>query len=294
MQTNIKKTPLVELKKIEEKFNLPFRLFAKVESYNPTGSIKDRAVYQMLLDDYESKRINKDTVIIEATSGNTGISLSYFASLFGNRVIIVMPTSMSLERRRMISKFGAELVLVEGGMKECNEKAIELHKNLQNSIILGQFEHNSNKKAHYLYTSREIINELPTVKYIVSGIGSGGTISGIGKYVKENNLDIKMIGVEPFESPLLTKGISNTHLIQGIGANFVPKILELDVIDDIVLVKGEEAMDAARQLNELEDLYVGYSSGAALLGILEYYKNHEVNGDVCIILPDKGDRYTWE
>lgn len=294
MQTNIKKTPLVELKKIEEKFNLPFKLFAKVEAYNPTGSIKDRAVYQMLLDDYESKRINKDTVIIEATSGNTGISLSYFASLFGNKVIIVMPTSMSLERRRMISKFGAELVLVEGGMKECNAKAIEVHKNLQNSIILGQFEHNSNKEAHYLYTSREIINELPTVKYIVSGIGSGGTISGIGKYVKENNLDIKMIGVEPFESPLLTKGISNAHLIQGIGANFVPKILELDVIDDIVLVKGEEALDAARQLNELEDLYVGYSSGAALLGILEYYKNHEVKGDVVIILPDKGDRYTWE
>lgn len=294
MNVKVGNSPLVELKKIEEKFNLPFRLFAKVESYNPTGSIKDRAVYQMLLDDYESKRINKDTVIIEATSGNTGISLSYFASLFSNKVIIVMPTSMSLERRRMISQFGAELVLVEGGMKECNAKAIELSKNLQNSIILGQFEHNSNKKAHYLHTSREIINELPTVKYIVSGIGSGGTISGIGKYVKENNLDIKMIGVEPFESPLLTKGISNPHLIQGIGANFVPKILELDVIDDIVLVKGEEAIEAARQLNELEDLYVGYSSGAALLGILEYYKNHEVNGDVVIILPDKGDRYTWE
>lgn len=294
MQTNIKKTPLVELKKIKEKFNLPFRVFAKVESYNPTGSIKDRAVLQMLLDDYESKRINKDTVIIEATSGNTGISLAYYGKLFGNKVIIVMPSTMSRQRREMISNLGATLHLVNGGMKECNEEAEILHKSLQNSIILGQFDHKSNKKAHYLHTVKEIIEDLPSVKYIVSGIGSGGTISGIGKYVKDNNLDIKMIGVEPYESPLISKGIANDHLIQGIGANFIPSILELDVIDDIVLVKGNDSIEASKLLYELEDLYVGYSSGAALLAILEYYKNHEVNGDVVIILPDKGDRYLWE
>ena len=294
MSIQVGNTPLVKLSKIKEQFNLSFDIYAKVEGYNPTGSIKDRAVYQMLLDDYESKRINKDTVIIEATSGNTGIALAYFGSKFNNKVIIVMPNSMSKQRRDMIASFGAELVLVQGGMKECNEKALELHKSLQNSIIFGQFEHKSNPKAHYLFTAPEIVNQLPSVKYVFAGIGSGGTISGIAKYIKENNLDIKIIGIEPNESPLITKGYSSSHLIQGIGANFIPKILDLDNIDKVITVKGEDSIKMAKLINELENISVGYSSGAALLASIYYCKENNIKDDVAVIFPDKGDRYSWQ
>ena len=294
MSIQVGNTPLVKLSKIKEQFNLSFDIYAKVEGYNPTGSIKDRAVYQMLLDDYESKRINKDTVIIEATSGNTGIALAYFGSKFNNKVIIVMPNSMSKQRRDMIPSFGAELVLVQGGMKECNEKALELHKSLQNSIIFGQFEHKSNPKSHYLFTAPEIVNQLPSVKYIFAGIGSGGTISGIAKYIKENNLDIKIIGIEPNESPLITKGYASSHLIQGIGANFIPKILDLDNIDKVITVKGEDSIKMAKLINELENISVGYSSGAALLASINYCKENNIKDDVVVIFPDKGDRYSWQ
>lgn len=294
MEVKVGNTPLVELKKIKEHLNLPFNVFAKVEGYNPTGSIKDRAVYQMLIDDYECGRINKETTIIEATSGNTGIALAYFSKVFGNKIIIVMPDSMSEERRKMIQSYGAILDLVKGGMSEANDRAIFLQKTLQNSIILGQFEHKSNPKAHYLYTAKEIVKALPTCKYIFAGIGSGGTITGIGKYIKDNCLDIKVIGIEPSESPLISKGVFAPHGIQGIGANFIPSNLDLNVCDDVVCVPTDESINTAKMINEIENLYVGYSSGAALLAALNYCKEHNIKDDICVVFPDKGDRYLWK
>ena len=294
MSIKVGNTPLIELKKIKQKFNLPFNIFAKNEGENPTGSIKDRAVHQMLVDDYESKRINQETVIIETTSGNTGIALAYFGKQFGNKVIICMPSTMSKQRREMIAQYGAELVLVEGGMKECNDKAVELHQNIQNSVIFGQFDHKSNPKTHYLHTAPEILNAHPNVKYVFAGIGSGGTISGIAKYIKEHNLDIKIIGIEPSESPLITKGNAGTHGIQGIGANFIPSILDLDKIDSVITVSSLESIEMARLIKEVEGISVGYSSGAALLASINYCKQNNVLDDVVVIFPDKGDRYSWQ
>ena len=294
MEVKVGNTPLVELKKIKEHLNLSFNVFAKVEGYNPTGSIKDRAVYQMLVDDYESGRINKETTIIEATSGNTGIALAYFGKEFGNKIIIVMPDSMSEERRKIIQSYGATLDLVKGGMLEANNRADFLQKTMQNCVILGQFEHKSNPKAHYLHTSKEIVNSLPTCKYIFAGIGSGGTITGIGKYIKDNCLDIKIIGIEPSESPLISKAVSGPHGIQGIGANFIPTNLDLNVCDDIICVSSNDSIDTAKMINDVENISVGYSSGAALLAAIRYCKENNIKDDICVIFPDKGDRYLWK
>ena len=294
MDLKIGNTPLIELKEIQKHFNLENKIYAKVESFNLTGSIKDRAVYQMLVDDYQSGRINKDTIIIEATSGNTGISLAAIGKHFGNKIIIVMPSSMSIERRNRILSYHAELVLVEGGMKECNEKALEIQKSLQNAIILGQFDHKSNAKTHYLNTGKEIFDSLKTCKYIFAGIGSGGTIMGLSKYIRDNNLDCKIIGIEPYESPLITKGEAGPHLIQGIGANFIPGLVELNMIDEVITVKGSESIETAKLINEIENIFVGYSSGAALLGAVSYCKEHDIKDDIVVIFPDKGDRYQWQ
>lgn len=293
MELKVGNTPLFELKAIKKYFNLPNSIYAKVECDNLTGSIKDRAVYQMLLDDYASGRINKDTVLIEATSGNTGISLAAFGEHFGNKVIIVMPSSMSIERRNRIRKYNAELVLVDGGIKECNDKALEINKSMQNSVILGQFKHKSNAKAHLLTTGPEIFAQLKSCKYLFLGIGSGGTIMGLSDYVRSNNIDCKIIGIEPAESPLITKGIAGPHGIQGIGTNFIPELVELDKIDEVITVESDESITAAIKIRELENLFVGYSSGAALVGAINYCKQNNIKEDVVVIFPDKGDRYEW-
>lgn len=287
-------TKLVELKNIEKEFNINSRLFGKVENSNPSGSIKARAVYQMLLDYKKDGILKDDSIIIEATSGNTGIALAYYTKVFGYRLIIYMPKSMSEERRRMITSLGGELKLVDGGMKEAEEEAALEVKNNPKAFMFDQFNNKNNVKAHYLITGPEIYKDLNSVDYIFAGIGTGGTATGLAEYFKENKPSTKIIGVEPFESPLLTKHVAGKHLIQGIGANFVPSILKVDLLSDIEDVKGEEAIKMAKEIREKEELDVGISSGAALLGAINYIKRNNIEGkDVVIIFPDKGDRYSW-
>ena len=285
-------TPIIRLENIEKKYNLTVKLFAKDESKNFTGSIKDRAVLQMLSDDLSSGRIKEGYTVIEATSGNTGISLAALGNIFNLRVIIVMPDTMSKQRRELITQYGADLVLVSGGMKECNEKALELQKTIQNAVIFGQFEHQSNYKAHYLTTGKEIINDLPNVKYIFAGIGTGGTISGIGKFFKENNTNTKIIGIEPKQSPLITEAKSSGHLIQGIGANFIPDNFKKEYVDEVITVDDKESIDMSQTILEVENINVGYSSGANLLGAINYVKQNDIKeGEILVIFPDDGGRY---
>ena len=285
-------TQLVELKKIEKELNLNYKIWAKVENSNPTGSIKARTVYNMLLN-YQQKYNLSECTIIEATSGNTGIALSFYANVFNYKCVIVMPKSMSKQRRDMIAQYGAELVLVDGGMQQAKDKAVQLQKQTANSFIFDQFNQPSNYMAHFK-TMEEILRDCPTVKYIFAGIGTGGTITGVSKYIKEHDLSIDTIGIEPAQSPLLTKGYASSHKIQGIGANFVPSILDLKSITSIVDVDDEQSIEYAKKLRNLEQIDCGISSGAALLGAVSYLKNIDAEGkDVVIILPDKGDRYSW-
>ena len=286
-------TKLVRLAEVEKHFQVENALYAKVESSNPSGSVKDRAVYQMLLDYRAEGKLKEGTTIVEATSGNTGIALGYYSKVFNYKLIIVMPASMSQQRRDMIQSYGAELCLISGGMAQCEEHAKELVKQIPNSFEFKQFDNPSNPKAHYLTTGPEIATHLPEVNMLFAGIGTGGTISGTGKYLKEKG-DVKVIGVEPFESPLLTKGVAGGHLIQGIGANFIPNTYDKNVVDDIVDVNGEEAIKMAKFLRNTGDFDVGYSSGAALLGAINYLKDNGIKGkNVVIIFPDKGNRYSW-
>ena len=286
-------TKLVRLAEVEKHFQVENALYAKVEASNPSGSVKDRAVYQMLLDYKTEGKLKEGTTIVEATSGNTGIALGYYSKVFNYKLIIVMPASMSQQRRDMIQSYGAELCLISGGMAQCEEHAKELVKQIPNSFKFKQFDNPSNPKAHYLTTGPEIATDLPKVNMFFAGIGTGGTISGAGKYLKEKG-DVKVIGVEPFESPLLTKGVAGGHLIQGIGANFIPNTYDKNVVDDIVDVKGEEAIKMAKFLRNTGDFDVGYSSGAALLGAINFLKDNGIKGkNVVIIFPDKGNRYSW-
>ena len=286
-------TKLVRLAEVEKHFQIENALYAKVEASNPSGSVKDRAVYQMLLDYQTEGKLKEGTTIVEATSGNTGIALGYYSKVFNYKLIIVMPASMSQQRRDMIQSYGAELCLISGGMAQCEEHAKELVKQIPNSFEFKQFDNPSNHKAHYLTTGPEIATDLPKVNMFFAGIGTGGTISGAGKYLKEKG-DVEVIGVEPFESPLLTKGVAGGHLIQGIGANFIPNTYDKNVVDDIVDVKGEEAIKMAKFLRNTGDFDVGYSSGAALLGAINYLKDNGIKGkNVVIIFPDKGNRYSW-
>ena len=283
-------TPIVKLNRMYRYNNV----YAKLEKQNPIGSIKDRAVYQMLNDYMAEGKLKKGDTVIEPTSGNTGIALAALANYFELQAIIVMPYSSSLQRRELIKAYGGELILVNGGMKECEEKAKELSQMIKRSIILGQFENQSNEKTHYLYTSKEIEKELPNIDVIICGIGTGGTISGIGRYFKEVNNKIEIIGVEPVESSLLTKGKASEHKIQGIGPNFIPKILNLDVIDRIIPVSYKDSLMNCKIITLLEGYLVGYSSGAVLQAcnqLLEEegYKNKKI----LLILPDTGDRYSW-
>lgn len=290
-------TPIVRLGKIEKKFNLneKIKLFGKVEKNNPIGSVKDRPVKQMLLDLFESGKLKEGSTIIEPTSGNTGIAMAAIGSYLKLNVIIVMPSSMSQERRKLIKDYGAKLELVDGGMSVAVERANQLNNEIKDSVIPGQFINQSNVKAHYNYTAPEIFNDIPDVDYIVAGIGTGGTATGIGKYIVDNKKQTKVVGVEPESSPLLTKGKASPHKIQGIGANFIPEILDQKVISEIIDVSDDNAINTARDICLTEGLLVGISSGASVYGAVELSKKIEVNKEVKIvsILPDTGERYTW-
>lgn len=291
----IGKTPMVALKNTEEKHGLKAKLFAKVEFFNPAGSVKDRVAKEMI-DDYSRRGIlTEDSVIIEPTSGNTGIGIASVCAARGYRAIIVMPDSMSEERRTLMKAYGAELVLTPGkdGMTGAIKKAEELKAQIPDSIIAGQFVNPSNPEAHYKTTGPEIWEDtLGKVDVFVAGIGTGGTISGVGKYLKSKNPNVKVIGIEPASSPFLTEGKSGAHGIQGIGAGFAPAILERSVVDQILTVSDKDAMHTARCFGKTEGFLIGISSGAAIYAGIELAKSDEYKGkNIVVLLPDSGDRY---
>lgn len=291
----IGKTPLLELSNIEKKFDLKSKIIAKLEYYNPAGSVKDRIAKKMLDDAEASGKLNKNSVIIEPTSGNTGIGLASVAAARGYRLIIVMPETMSVERRLLMKAYGAELVLTEGakGMTGAIEKAEELAKSIPNSFIPGQFVNPSNPKAHIETTGPEIYADTDgNVDIFVAGVGTGGTLTGVGEYLKSKNPDIKIVAVEPASSPVLSKGTAGAHKIQGIGAGFVPDILNTTIYDEIIAVKNEDAFNAARLIGKNEGILVGISSGAALYAALEIAKREENKyKNIVVLLPDAGDKY---
>ena len=291
----IGKTPLVELKKYEEFVGAKANIITKLEYLNPAGSIKDRIALS-IIEDYEEKGLLKNgSTIIEPTSGNTGIGLAMISAYKGYRLIITMPDTMSKERIDLMKAYGAEVILTDGkkGMKGAIEKANELHASIADSIIAGQFENSANPLAHYKTTGPEIYKDSEgKVDILVAGIGTGGTISGIGKYLKEQNKNIEIVGVEPFDSPILTKGISGPHKIQGIGAGFIPNTLDTHIYDRVITVKSEEAYDTLKNLAKLEGIFVGVSSGAALYAASLLAKEEENRGkNIVVILPDGGNRY---
>lgn len=287
-------TPMLRLNKIKEKFNLKCDIIAKLEYFNPAGSIKDRVGKELIDQAIKDGLINQETTIIEPTSGNTGIGLAAYATSLNLKVIIVMSESMSLERRQLMKAYGAKLVLTDAseGMSGSIKKANELKDTIDNSFIPSQFENRANPMAHYKTTGPEIWDDTDgNIDILVCGIGTGGTISGTGRYLKEKK-DIKIIGVEPSSSPLLTKNYFGTHKIQGIGANFVPKTLNLDIVDDIIGVSDEDAYKYSKELALSEGIFTGISSGAALhAAILEAMKEDNINKTIVVILPDGGDRY---
>ena len=291
----IGKTPLLELTNLEQKMGLKATLLAKVEALNPGGSAKDRVAKRMVEDAEQAGILKEGATIIEPTSGNTGIGLAVMAAARGYRAIIVMPDTMSMERRLLMTAFGAELVLTEGakGMAGAIEKAEELAKEIPNSFIPGQFDNPSNPAAHYDTTGPEIWEDTDgKVDIFVAGIGTGGTLTGVGRYLKEKNPNVKIIGVEPASSPLLTKGTAGPHGLQGIGANFVPSILDTELYDEVLTVTEEEAYEAGRALARKEGLLAGISAGAAVHAAAEVAKRPEnVGKTVVVLLPDTGDRY---
>ena len=288
-------TPLIEFNKLEKDYDLKAHIIGKLEYMNPAGSIKDRIALS-IIEDYEEKGILKEgSTIIEPTSGNTGIGLSMIASIKGYKVIITMPSTMSKERIALMKAYGAEVLLTDGtkGMKGAIEKANELHEQIENSIIAGQFENMANPKAHYETTGPEIYRDSDgKVDIFVAGIGTGGTISGAGKYLKEKNKDIKVVGVEPASSPVLTEGKSGGHKIQGIGAGFVPHTLDTSIYDEVITVTNEDAFAATKLIARKEGVLVGISSGAAIVAALKLAKREENQGkNIVVILPDTGNRY---
>ncbi|MCI5679097.1 MAG: cysteine synthase A [Bacteroidales bacterium] len=291
----IGKTPLLELTNLEQKMGLKATLLAKVEALNPGGSAKDRVAKRMVEDAERAGILKEGATIIEPTSGNTGIGLAVMAAARGYRAIIVMPDTMSMERRLLMTAFGAELVLTEGakGMAGAIEKAEELAKEIPNSFIPGQFDNPSNPAAHYDTTGPEIWEDTDgKVDIFVAGIGTGGTLTGVGRYLKEKNPNVKIIGVEPASSPLLTKGTVGPHGLQGIGANFVPSILDTELYDEVLTVTEEEAYEAGRALARKEGLLAGISAGAAVHAAAEVAKRPENAGKtIVVLLPDTGDRY---
>lgn len=288
-------TPLVELTQIEKELGLKARLIAKLELFNPAGSVKDRVALAMINDAEKRGVLNKDSVIIEPTSGNTGIGLASVAAARGYKLIIVMPDSMSVERRQIMKAYGAHLVLSPGakGMPGAIELANQLAASTPNSFIAGQFVNPANVMAHYATTGSEIYSATDgKVDIFVAGVGTGGTITGTGKYLKEQNSKIKVVAVEPATSPVLSKGVKGPHGIQGIGAGFVPDILDTGIYDEIIPVKDEDAFAYGRMMGKKEGVLVGISSGAALAAAVELAKREENAGkQIVVLMPDTGDRY---
>lgn len=291
----IGKTPLLELTNIEKKFGLKARILAKLEYFNPAGSVKDR-VAKAMIDDAESRGLlKKNSVIIEPTSGNTGIGLASVAAARGYRIIIVMPETMSVERRQIMKAYGAELVLSDGtkGIKGAIDKADELAKEIPDSFIPGQFVNPANPKAHFEHTGPEIYDDTNgKVDYFVAGVGTGGTITGVGQYLKSKLDNVKIVAVEPATSAVLSTGVAGPHKIQGIGAGFVPKVLDTAVYDEIITVGNDDAFAAGKLVGKSEGVLVGISSGAALHAAIEVAKRPEAEGKTIVVLfPDTGDRY---
>lgn len=291
----IGKTPLLELTRIEKEYELQAKILAKLEYFNPAGSVKDR-VAKAILDDAESTgRLKPDTVIIEPTSGNTGIGLASVAAARGYRVILVMPDTMSVERRQLMKAYGAELVLSEGakGMKGAIAKAEELANEIPNSFVPGQFVNPANPKAHRESTGPEIYEDTDgNVDIFVAGVGTGGTVTGVGEYLKAQNPDIKIVAVEPVSSAVLSTGIAGSHKIQGIGAGFVPDILNTSIYDEVITVENDDAFATGKLMGHREGVLVGISSGAALWAAIQLAKRAENKGKTIVVLmPDTGDRY---
>ncbi|MFR7589955.1 MAG: cysteine synthase A [Longibaculum sp.] len=288
-------TPMLQLHNIQESHQLYGNLFAKLEYYNPAGSIKDRVAKQMILDAIKEGKLKPGATIIEPTSGNTGIGICAVASSMGYPVIIVMPETMSEERKKLMKAYGAKLVLTPGqeGMSGAIKKAEELTQEIPNSIIAGQFINPSNPKAHFLSTGPEIDQQMDgQIDILVAGIGTGGTITGIGQYLKAKHPDMKVIAIEPADSPLISQGKAGPHQIQGIGANFIPEILDRDIYDEVMTITSEDAYQAARELAKKEGILVGISSGAALAIGKKLASQKENQGkNIVMILPDGGDRY---
>lgn len=288
-------TPLMELTHIEGEYGLKARILAKIEYFNPAGSVKDR-IAKAMIDDAESRGVlGKGSVIIEPTSGNTGIGLASVAAARGYRIIIVMPETMSVERRQIMKAYGAELVLTEGvkGMKGAIEKADELAKEIPNSFIPGQFVNEANPKAHFEHTGPEIFEDTDgDVDIFVAGVGTGGTVTGVGRYLKSKKPGVKVVAVEPASSAVLSTGVAGAHKIQGIGAGFVPSVLDTKIYDEIITVSNDDAFATGKLMGKKEGVLVGISSGAALWAAIELAKRPENAGKtIVVLLPDTGDRY---
>lgn len=288
-------TPLLELSNIEKSMGLKAKILAKLEFLNPAGSVKDRAAKMMLDEAEKSGKLKSDSVIIEPTSGNTGIGLASVAAARGYKAVIVMPETMSMERRQLMKVYGADLVLSDGskGMAGAIEKAEELVKNTPNAFILGQFDNPANALAHKLTTGPEIFEDTDgKVDIFVAGVGTGGTVTGVGEYLKSENPAIKIVAVEPQSSPVLSQGKAGAHKIQGIGAGFIPKVLNTDIYDEVVTVSDDDAFAMGRMIGQKEGILVGISSGAAVCAAIEIAKRTENEGkNIVVLLPDTGDRY---
>lgn len=291
----IGKTPLLELTNIEKKFGLKAKILAKLEYLNPAGSVKDRIAKAMIDDAEASGELKPDSVIIEPTSGNTGIGLASVAAARGYRIIIVMPETMSVERRQLMKAYGAELVLTEGakGMKGAIARADELAREIPNAFVTGQFVNPANPRAHFETTGPEIWEDTDgRVDYFVAGVGTGGTITGTGRFLKSKNPDVRMVAVEPASSAVLSTGVAGAHKIQGIGAGFVPEVLDTKIYDEIIPVSNDDAFATGKEVGKNEGVLVGISSGAVLWAAIELAKRPENEGKtIVVLLPDTGDRY---